>query len=182
MSPEKTLELVKKYPKIFADPKDPTKPNLTWGFEHGDGWYWIIDSLGHCIQSHIDWTEKQAAEAKKYNAMVDACAKGDWKLFYEYYASFESNKTFLESRMKDVMKDGKRMTADPAPQVVASQVKEKFGTLRFYHSGGDDAIAGMIRMAEEMSGTTCEECGKPGTTTQGGWIRTLCKTHKRKKA
>jgi hypothetical protein len=42
-------------------------------------------------------------------------------------------------------------------QVVAVQVKEKFGTLRFYYDGGDDTIGGMVRMAESMSAVTCEE-------------------------
>ena len=63
------------------------------------------------------------------------------------------------------------------PQVVAVQVKEKFGTLRFYYDGGDDTISGMVRMAESMSAVTCEECGSPGHQRNGGWIRTLCDKH-----
>lgn len=62
-------------------------------------------------------------------------------------------------------------------QVVAVQIKEKFGTLRFYTDGGDEQIYGMIRMAESMSAVTCEECGAPGKHRSGGWIRTLCDTH-----
>lgn len=63
------------------------------------------------------------------------------------------------------------------PQVVAVQVKEKFGTLRFYYDGGDDTISGMVRMAESMSAVTCEECGSLGHQRSGGWIRTLCDKH-----
>jgi len=62
-------------------------------------------------------------------------------------------------------------------QVVAVQVKEKFGTLRFYTSGGDEQIYGMIRMAESMSAVTCEECGAPGRTRGRGWIYTACDAH-----
>lgn len=62
-------------------------------------------------------------------------------------------------------------------QVVAVQIKEKFGTLRFYTDGGDEQIYGMIRIAESMSAVTCEECGAPGKQRGGGWIRTLCDTH-----
>lgn len=63
-------------------------------------------------------------------------------------------------------------------QVVAVQVKEKFGKLRFYFDGGDETIHGMVEMAEYMSGTICEECGKPGKLrTDRGWIRTLCDEH-----
>ena len=63
------------------------------------------------------------------------------------------------------------------PQVTLDQVKEKFGTLRFYYTGGDDYISGLVSMAESMSGVTCEECGKPGTSTSGGWIKTVCVEH-----
>ena len=62
-------------------------------------------------------------------------------------------------------------------QVVAVQIKEKFGTLRFYTNGGNEQIYGMIRMAESMSAVTCEECGAPGHTHGGGWVRTLCDVH-----
>jgi hypothetical protein len=62
-------------------------------------------------------------------------------------------------------------------QVVVEQVKEKFGTLRFYYRGGDDYIRGLVDMAESMSGITCEECGRPGETRHGGWIRVLCDEH-----
>ena len=57
------------------------------------------------------------------------------------------------------------------------QVKEKFGTLRFYYTGGDDEISGMVRMAESMSGVVCEECGAPGKRRGGGWIYTACDAH-----
>ena len=63
------------------------------------------------------------------------------------------------------------------PQVVAAQVKEKYGTLRFYYDGGDRFIDGLESMAESMSAVTCEVCGNPGKTVGGGWVRTLCKTH-----
>ena len=59
-------------------------------------------------------------------------------------------------------------------QVVATQIKEKFGTLRFYHSGGDDHTDGMISMAESMSGKICEICGDKATVQTKGWIRNIC--------
>ena len=54
------------------------------------------------------------------------------------------------------------------------QIKEKFGTLRLYHHGGDSYCEGVIDMAESMSAVTCERCGKPGKPNDGGWISTLC--------
>lgn len=62
-------------------------------------------------------------------------------------------------------------------QVVASQVKEKFGTLRFYYNGGDDFIRGLETMAESMSAVTCEQCGKPGKLRGRGWLYTACDEH-----
>lgn len=54
------------------------------------------------------------------------------------------------------------------------QVKEKFGTLRFYINFGSDAMHDRIEQAEEESGRTCEVCGKPGELRGGFWVRTLC--------
>lgn len=63
------------------------------------------------------------------------------------------------------------------PQVVVTQIKEKFGGLRFYYDGGDDNVYGMVRMAEAWAGHVCEECGKPGKSRNTGWIKTLCDEH-----
>ena len=66
---------------------------------------------------------------------------------------------------------------DEEHQVVAAQVKEKFGGLRFYVDGGDDWVYGAISMAESISYRTCEVCGAPGKTRGTGWIRTTCDEH-----
>lgn len=66
------------------------------------------------------------------------------------------------------------------PQVVATQVKEKFAGLRFYHLGGDEAIDDMISAAREQSLTICEICGEPGTlhgNPPKRWYRTRCDRH-----
>jgi hypothetical protein len=73
--------------------------------------------------------------------------------------------------------DWKNRKEEIVPQVVAEQVKEKFGTLRFYYRGGDDYIEGMVRMADSMSSILCEKCGATGKQRYGGWIRTLCDEH-----
>lgn len=110
-----TTKLIEKYPKIF--PPD-------FGFEHKDGWYWLIDKLCTVLQFQTD-----------YNDM---------------------------------------------PQIRAAQVKEKFGTLRFYHEsmpgGTPERARGAISLAEELSGYICEECGTPGAATKDtrGWLSTKC--------
>jgi hypothetical protein len=59
-------------------------------------------------------------------------------------------------------------------QIVAIQVKEKFGGLRFYVTGGDEYSYGLIRKAENDSYKICEECGAPGKLYQRGWWLTQC--------
>ena len=75
----------------------------------------------------------------------------------------------VDWRSKDLSEEEKETL-----QVVASQVKEKFGTLRFYYGGGDDIIEGMVSMAESLSHRVCEFCGCPGEERKGNWIKTLC--------
>lgn len=59
-------------------------------------------------------------------------------------------------------------------QVQATQVKEKYGTLRFYHTGGNKFIDGLVWMAEGMSRHLCEICGSPGFLREGSWVTTRC--------
>lgn len=62
-------------------------------------------------------------------------------------------------------------------QVEATQVKEKFGGLRFYVIGANDLVDGMIWLAESMSHNICEKCGSTkDVSSTKGWIVTLCKT------
>lgn len=64
-------------------------------------------------------------------------------------------------------------------ETYATQVKEKFGTLRFYMSGGNDFIDGAIDMAETHSAHICEICGKSGSLEKNrGWWKTLCEEHR----
>lgn len=77
--------------------------------------------------------------------------------------------------------DWKNRKGEVVPQVTLDQVKEKFGTLRFYYTGGDEYINGLVTMAESMSGTTCEGCGNPGERRGGSWIRTICNTCEEKR-
>ena len=54
------------------------------------------------------------------------------------------------------------------------QVKEKYGGLRLYYSGGDDFVTGLTHFAESMSYKICEVCGNKGRPNEKGWISTLC--------
>lgn len=65
------------------------------------------------------------------------------------------------------------------PNIKATQVKEKYGTLRFYIAGVPHEVFDDIYMAIDqatlLSAKTCEECGAPGQLCHAGyWFRTLC--------
>lgn len=66
---------------------------------------------------------------------------------------------------------------DSQPKAV--QVKEKFGTLRFYIDIGTDEQNKMIDEAEDKSHELCEVCGAKGSPTKSDWIKTLCTEHTR---
>lgn len=175
MSPELDKKLCEKYPKIFSQRGgDPTETLMCWGFAHGDGWFNIIDAMCSNIQSHIDWNEKNIAHALKFNEIKRHMHDGEFGLFDSY---FTGDPLFKERRRNEILSGSYRKVPDACAQVVAVQVKEKFGTLRFYYDGGDDYIRGIVSMAESMSAVTCEECGVPGKQRGGGWIQTLCDAH-----
>jgi hypothetical protein len=72
----------------------------------------------------------------------------------------------MEEALK-VLPETKRDTYAP------TNVKEKFGRLRFYLTRYTLEMVRVIRWAEEQSIRTCEECGKPGTRWEAdGMIRT----------
>ena len=74
-----------------------------------------------------------------------------------------------------IVKLDERLAAiDPDYEVM--QVKEKFGTLRYYCTGdGEEAVFNLIMEAEQQSAVTCELCGTPGQIHERGyWLRTLC--------
>lgn len=72
-----------------------------------------------------------------------------------------------------------RMTdQDGAPQIIASQVKEKFGSLRFHAREADDRQKAVIELAQELSRRTCDVCGAPGEiVSTRRLVATRCKEH-----
>lgn len=59
-----------------------------------------------------------------------------------------------------------------------TQVKEKFGGLRFYINSGSEEIWNIISKYETLSYKTCETCGETGELRNDlGWWRTLCDKH-----
>lgn len=59
---------------------------------------------------------------------------------------------------------------------IISQIKEKYGELRFYASSDIPEVNKLIDEYEELSATICEDCGKSGSlhTNSNGYMLTLC--------
>jgi len=183
MKPELDKLLCDKYPKIFANRyADMTTTAMCWGFDCGDGWYNILDQLCSQIQHYIDWRQHKYNNAINYNHALALAQAGDRTKLTEYYTfGGVVDEQTLKNVEFEIDRNQPRKLPDLVQQVVAAQVKEKYGTLRFYYDGGDDRITGMVTLAEAMSDVTCEQCGSPGETRSGGWVRTLCETHYQEK-
>jgi hypothetical protein len=64
----------------------------------------------------------------------------------------------------------------------ATQIKEKYGTLRFYWDGAlspeaDAKVEEIIDLAEARSACTCEVCSEVGQLYGPGWLTTRCAAH-----
>jgi hypothetical protein len=72
------------------------------------------------------------------------------------------------------------------PDYKIGQIKEKFGTLRFYANIPSEdemkkSIAySLMRATESASHWTCMECGNYGKSRDSNWIRVLCDEHYQK--
>lgn len=159
MSPELDQQLCERYPLIFKDRRaSMRKTAMCWGFEHGDGWFNILNTLGALLYRPYQQAIREYEYARRHEGTAP------WK-----------GATVITA--VDVERKRLAMKAAAEAIPVAVQVKEKFGALRFYANGGDEKAQAYIEFAEAMSCRTCEECGAPGKTRNGGWVRTLCDRH-----
>ena len=150
--------LCQKFPELYAERSKTIYDScMGQGFCVGDGWYPIILGLSIAIQNHIDHSKKVRKEILAWNKMVDEGNKPPW----------------WGDRIDDPKK---KKVPKKVRQTVVGQVKEKFGTLRFYADNCDNTIDAMIRLAETMSEVICEDCGAPGTLGGQGWLRTQCQS------
>lgn len=99
------------------------------------------------------------------------CGEGWWPILESLSGQIQHHIDWKQEQKE------KYTRGEGCSQVTVNQIKEKFGGLRFYYSGGDDVIDGMVRMAESWAAHTCEQCGNPGKIVGGGWLRTLCVEH-----
>lgn len=78
----------------------------------------------------------------------------------------------LEPLIKKFISENPSESAKDFP--CASQVKEKYGTLRFYMLTETDEMSKLVHEAEDKSAKICENCGKEGRLRGDHWYYTLC--------
>lgn len=89
----------------------------------------------------------------------------------------EDNKAWRKKYLEE--NDPEKLAAEPEYfPVKFDQIKEKYGGLRVYFSGGDDYVEGLVSMTEAVSYDICEICGNKGEANKEGWISVRCETHK----
>jgi hypothetical protein len=156
MKQELQDQLYAKYPDIFGDRTKPmTETAMCWGIECGDGWYDIINTLCALIQWKVNSSKKT----------VELC---------ETWLKEENLNENLKHQYTLMLESAK---SNEVNQVRAVQVKEKFGTLRFYTNSVSPEIDAYINFAENMSAITCDVCGNKGKINEGGWLKVRCEQH-----
>jgi len=162
MKDELEKKLCVLYPEMMLNrSKGKHESPFHYGFEHGDGWYNILQ----VAFSLIDFRVKQ--QHKTVNT------------FIEY-------KNLLGTDLEDTIPkwyDKEQLKGDIPEKIEyprIAQCKEKFGTMRLYMDGVANAeIETIISFAEMMSEVTCEVCGAPGESRSGSWVKTLCDEHEK---
>lgn len=141
---------------------------LQFGIECGDGWYWLLDNLMHSINQHIYYRNQYPGSNPRFKWLNNFAFKLRIRLPFKCY---------ILNKLGDFINRYQPMCVSKPIVFEITQIKEKYGGLRFYCNGGDLYISGMIDLAESMSYTICEKCGTTKNVGQtSGWIYTCCES------
>lgn len=181
MNAELDAELCRKYPILFGDRRAPMQVTcMCWGFSCGDGWYQLLDEAASKLEPLCrEIYEKEVVKEKSYykyirNAIAPFARLPKplnilWTLLYKMVDFIQPNVY------------GNAIYYYGGPPCRASQVKEKFGTLRFYMTGQTKEMDAIIEEATRKSAVTCEDCGKKGKLYAKGWCVVRCVSCKKKR-
>jgi hypothetical protein len=180
---------------------------MCWGIDTGDGWYKLIYDLSSKLEPLISKHYKdnikligcstcgcsreehygsgtsspgKCLAVRRHNTKHIYARCGGWgspaKLYYAVKQKIVNVINKISGLFYYKLSTCWCESFDPyIPR--ASQVKEKFGTLRFYMTCGTEEMDLLIDVAEAVSEITCEVCGLPGVLRNDyGWFRTLCDT------
>ena len=146
--------LVNKYPSLFReyDDADGKRRRSFCGVEAPEHWRPTIDNLCGCIDAYVRFTTLNKRKRTKhmvYNMVVRPCVFPLVRMVERVVGSYKTvlGRKLIQTRYRVDTKFSNIVSVSPSP-VQIEQIKSKFGGLRFYASGGDDAVYGMIRLAE----------------------------------
>lgn len=170
MDRELDERLVSEHPILFGDRYGSMRVTaMCWGFDVGNGWYDLLKEAADKLEPLChEWNEKyKNLEKPWYKPIRNIIARTAefrtlWMILYH-------TTQFLNP---DIFNSPIYYYGGP-PR--AAQVKEKFGTLRFYMTHSSDEMEAIIDEAERKSAITCEACGKPGKVVGGGWLYCRCR-------
>ena len=101
------------------------------------------------------------------------------RLFSQLSWGFECNDGWFRL-IWNLAADIQRLSDRKNVECIASQVKEKYGGLRFYMSSSPDEVDDLIHVAELESYNICEMCGNQGKINKGPWYEVRCQECKEK--
>lgn len=168
-------KLVREHPILFGDRHgDMRRTAMCWGFECGDGWYSLLKEAADKLEPLCRAVyEKEAVKEKKWYkyARLPAvwAARFPWRWLSHYL--FVAVRKITKIIAPGIDNGIEFYGGSPCR---ASQVKEKFGTLRFYMTAETKEMRPIIEEAERKSAVTCEQCGKKGKLRGNGWLYTAC--------
>ena len=82
---------------------------------------------------------------------------------------------FVGPGWNDILSNLHTKLVEQNPDYRITQVKEKFGTLRYYTNNVNEEGNLHIANAENLSAETCEQCGRAGKLRGSRrWLKTLC--------
>ena len=116
----------------------------------------------------------------KYPIIIPRDLHGDIVADYNYeytlldYINAGWRKAFGENWAKELQYAINTLPEASKDKVYIMDLKEKFGQFRQYLSYYSEDIRKVIRKYEELSMTTCIDCGEPATHITLGWIFPYC--------
>lgn len=155
MRQELVNELILKYPELFIESK-------FIDIACDDGWFNLIDTI--CLELYSEYNSAKS--------IYENCLENMGKNMYSWLASSPIVTPKMTQSLYEEMHS--RLTKLPKIQ----QIKEKFGSLRFYAIGLNKEQLDKVEFAQLMSTKICESCGSsaPNQVQCFGGIalKTLC--------
>jgi len=178
--------LMRSYPALFAK-NGKGESYCICGADVPKGWRSIVFELCGAIDYYIKSTYvlKFQATSKKYyfwhflQSATQTLHHFIIKTLCKKLNKHEFNKPWFELNRKLIGQVTRYVKYDRIhpPEINIEQIKQKFGGLRFYYSGGDTTVAGMIYFAEHLCKQTCEVSGEKGELhRRAAWYKTLSHT------